>query len=53
MTRPYSLYVFPHRGPAVRRYRYALAALAAWLWLGPVLGYSARLYDIRNNRRLA
>lgn len=53
MTRPYYIYVFPRRGPSIRRYRYLIAAWFAWLYLGPVLGYTARLYDVRSNRRIA
>jgi len=54
MTRwPYSLRVYPVRGPLVRRYRYLAHAWLAWFWLGVVLGYSARLYDERTFRLIA
>ena len=52
MKRPYRIYCFPRRGPVIRSYRYLLPAVATWSWLA-FLGYSARLYDLRDNRRIA
>lgn len=52
MKRPYRIYCFPQHGPAVRSYRYLIPAWCAWVWLA-FLGYTARLYDIRNNKRIA
>lgn len=52
MKRPYRIYCFPVRGPAIRSYRYLVAAVACFAWLA-ALGYTTRLYDLRDNRRIA